>query len=276
MSSIDEGLHLSEKPYWSSKYSLEHLPHPIDPGDHSLRNYLRQSMHRGFSAGIRKYGIAPGSKMIEIGCGGSIWLPYFAREHGLDVTGLDYSEEGCATAEHLLAQAGVAGSVVCADLFDPPERLFNSFDLLASFGVVEHFASTETAIAACAKLLKPGGVMLTTIPNLVGLNGRGVRFFDRALYDIHVPMSREQLRVAHEKAGLEILECGYLGSCWFSDWDVPAGEPRAHRRMLRNLLWYSSASLAAGVWMADNVAGNRIAGSRIFSPWVMCWAKKTA
>jgi 2-polyprenyl-3-methyl-5-hydroxy-6-metoxy-1,4-benzoquinol methylase len=265
---------LSDKEYWSGKYAPDSLLRPVNPRETGLRNYFRRYRHREFSKWLTKLGIGPGAKLIEVGAGGSVWLEYFAAEHRLDVTGLDYSETGCAAAEYVLNRSQLQGRVVCADLFDPPEELKSSFDILSSFGLVEHFSPTSGCLAACADFLKPGGAMLTVVPNLAGLNGAGIKFFDPKVYQIHVPLSAESLRQAHIDAGLEVLECCYLTPFWFSDWRVPADDPRRSRRLLRNGLYYPLAALAAGVWAVDDLIGNRLPGSRLLSPWVLCWARK--
>jgi len=36
-------------------------------------------------------------KLLEIGGGGSAWLPYFAKEFGFEAYGIDYSELGLPT-----------------------------------------------------------------------------------------------------------------------------------------------------------------------------------
>lgn len=275
MVSAEQHGHLSDKEYWNDKYVGE-IPRAIDVRDKSLRNYFRRYQHREFSEWLGKLGLGPGSRLIEVGCGGSIWLPYFAREHGFEVTGLDYTEQGCAAAEHVLRRDGAEGRVVCADMFDPPAELLGTFDMVMSNGVVEHFTSTSEAIAACARFLRPGGGMMTLIPNLAGLSGAGLKYFNRKVYDIHVPMTAAQLARAHEEAGLEVLTCDYVTPMWFSDWNVPPEDKSTGRRLLRNLLWYSSASFSAGVWMLDDLIGNRIPGSRLFSPWSVCWARKPA
>lgn len=275
MVSAEQHGHLSDKDYWSDKY-LGEIPRAVDVRDRSLRNYFRRYQHREFTERLRQLGLGPGSRLLEVGCGGSIWLPYFAREHGFKVTGLDYSEQGCAAAEHVLKRDGAEGRVVCGDMFDPPADMVGAFDMVTSIGVVEHFTSTSEAVAACARFLRPGGVMMTIIPNLAGLSGIGLKYFNRKVYDIHVPLSAPQLAKAHEEAGLEVISCDYFTPMWFSDWDVPPEDTRKGRRLLRNLLWYSSASLSAGVWMLDDLTGNHIPGSRLFSPWSICWARRPA
>ena len=41
-------------------------------------------------------------KLLEIGCGGSAWLPYLAKESGFEVYGIDYSELACQQAAQVL------------------------------------------------------------------------------------------------------------------------------------------------------------------------------
>jgi len=56
---------------------------------------------------------------IEIGCGSSGWLPYFAKKYGLLVSGLDYSEVGCRLAEENLKMQNIQyGEIICKDIFE--------------------------------------------------------------------------------------------------------------------------------------------------------------
>ncbi|HPA85892.1 MAG TPA: class I SAM-dependent methyltransferase, partial [Deltaproteobacteria bacterium] len=87
-----------------------------------------------------------GATLLEIGCGGSQWLPAFAKRFGVDVSGIDYSEQGCASARAILDQAGVEGRIVQADLFDPPADMVGSYDMVMSFGVLEHFPDTDRCL----------------------------------------------------------------------------------------------------------------------------------
>lgn len=46
-----------------------------------------------------------GAKVLEIGCGGSRWLPFLARRLGCEVWGIDYSEEGTRLCRTYLTEA---------------------------------------------------------------------------------------------------------------------------------------------------------------------------
>src|SRR3989304_9964952 len=56
-----------------------------------------------------------GAKIIEFGCGGSKWLPYFYKVFNYDIYGVDYSEEGCKSALSNLEKIGGKGQIFCRD-----------------------------------------------------------------------------------------------------------------------------------------------------------------
>jgi SAM-dependent methyltransferase len=160
-----------------------------------------------------------GKALLEVGCAQSAWLPYFAAEYDFHVSGLDYSEIGCATARRILKQHGVDGRILCADLFSPPGEMLGQFDAVVSLGVVEHFRDTAHCLGALRALLKPGGLLITMVPNLNGINGVIQRGINRPIYDIHVPLDAPALTAASRTAGLEVRwtdYCVFLNFCMLS------------------------------------------------------------
>jgi len=151
-----------------------------------------------------------GKNILEIGCARSVWLPFFSKEFGFNIYGIDYSEIGCQQAMQILSKESVMGEIVCADLFSPPRSMLETFDVVVSFGVLEHFKDTEVCIAAFSKFLKPGGLLITNIPNMLGLNGLLQKIINRAIYNIHVPININTLRRAHQINGLRIISCNYF------------------------------------------------------------------
>jgi SAM-dependent methyltransferase len=137
-------------------------------------------------------------------------LPYFAKTYGLKVAGLDYSEVGCVQAEMVLRGEGITGEIVHGDLFSPPPQFVGSFDVAVSQGLVEHFEETAIPVRAIAALLRPRGLMVTTIPNLAGILGRVQEMINKPIYDVHVPLTALELADAHREAGLLIVASGYL------------------------------------------------------------------
>lgn len=154
--------------------------------------------------------IKEASHLLEIGCGNSAWLPYFKNYFGTHITGIDYTDTGCATSRAILDYYNVVGEVIKADLFSPPAAMIKKFDIVFSNGVIEHFDNTADCIRHCAAFLADNGYMISFIPNMTGLMGRLQKLIDRSVFDIHVLLDYKSLKSAHEEAGLEIVQGGYL------------------------------------------------------------------
>lgn len=261
------GERLTDEKYWSDNWrGKQRLPKPVDPSRSSLADTVDLAWHGYFRRAFAH--LPPGSRLLEIGAARSRWLPYFAREFGFAVTGLDYAEAGCADARAILEAAGVAGEVVHTDLFAPPPDLLGRFQAVVSFGVVEHFTDTAACIAACARLLAPGGTMVTTIPNMRGSVGRLQRLLADEVYRLHVPLRPRDLAEAHRRAGLKVLRCGYEQT---ANWRVVVVDPElrpAYRRALRHGL----AGASKLVWALER-RGLRVRPNRLSSPYVACLAR---
>lgn len=259
---------LTERVYWERTWQSVKLPRLVDLSDRSLANHGNIAIHNFFSDILRTLSLRGGS-LIEVGCAQSKWLPYFAAVHGLAVTGLDYSDFGCARARALLQQARCRGEVIQADVFNPPDELRSRFDVVLSMGLVEHFADTASAISACAALARPGGTVITTIPNMRGIVGFGQRWLDRNVYNKHVPLDREALRAAHEKCGLSIMRSEYLLAANFLVINHTGLKSRLLTGVVRGVL----VAATGGVWALESM-GAPLPATRIFSPYVACVASK--
>lgn len=106
--------------------------------------------------------------------------------------------------------------VICADLYSPPSSLLNAFDLVISYGVVEHFNDLAGVVAAISRFAKTGGVVFTLIPNIRGSIYQSLmKVYNRNVYDAHVPYDSIDLASAHVKAGLVVENCFYFLSSNF-------------------------------------------------------------
>lgn len=261
--------------FWDKQWATESIPRPVDPEDGSLRNTLRRAFHAYFSRYLAPMRGKPDIDLLEVGCGRSIWLPYFAREFGFRVTGVDYSETGCQKSREILAAQHVSGTVLHQDMFLPPADMIERFDVVVSFGLVEHFEDTAGVIRALAAFLKPGGVMITNIPNMRGTIGFVQRLFNRPVYDQHVPHTDASLSAAHETAGLQVQDCGYFLSTGYNtlNFQHPDRDGTVHPVAAAVKLFLVSLSVA--VWFLEKPVG-RLPVSRSFSPYVNCVAIKPA
>lgn len=152
-----------------------------------------------------------GSSALELGCGGSVWLPMLAT-HGADSWGIDYSDVGVLAARQTLSRWNVKATVVQGDVFDTEALPVAHFDLVYSLGLLEHFTDSTALVHRFVELAKPGGRVLTSVPNLAGVWGSLQRRLDRRVYDAHRVYTPAQLDDVHLAAGLEIVEpAGYFG-----------------------------------------------------------------
>lgn len=106
------------------------------------------------------YGLGmTGQKLLDIGTGTGSLGRGFARR-GSKVTGLDPSAELIAQAQELDAEAGVTTAYLRSRIEDNdlPDA---SFDVITA-GQCWHWFEQPAAALACARLLRPGGLMLCT------------------------------------------------------------------------------------------------------------------
>jgi SAM-dependent methyltransferase len=262
------------KQYWDSNWQAEaRLPEAFDPAVPGLRGLFRRPFHAFFAEHLR--GIAPpGSSLIEIGCGRSQLLPYFARQFGLRVSGLDYSAIGCEKALGILERERISGEIFCGDLWTFDGFPAPGFDVVFSFGLVEHFEDTPGVIRALARFVRPGGAVLTLIPNMLGSVGALQRALSREIYDIHVPLSAAVLASAHAAAGLSLQASGYLLPAHFG---VCNPGTRLHDHgisaLARGLAYRAAiAASTALLWVHERLVV--LPANRLLSPYAFAVATK--
>ncbi|KYF89678.1 class I SAM-dependent methyltransferase [Sorangium sp. So ce388] len=256
------------KAHWNQVWSNRSLPKPVDPRERGPRQYVLQAFHREFVRAFEGME-TKGRRLLEVGCGRSAWLPYLAREFGFQISGIDYTEIGCEQERDILARAGVPGEIVCADLFQPPESFVGAFDAVVSLGVVEHFEDTAGCLRACARYLRPGGRIITEVPNMRGLVGWVAKVTNRPNYDVHVPLDRDALEQAHRDAGLNVLWSEYILPLDVSLFGVGGIGPRWLR-----LPAVGAASVVAGVVWALDARGLAPRPNPVTSPYIFCVAEK--
>jgi len=121
--------------------------------------------------------VRPHDRFLEIGCAPGKMLAWVAAVLQADVSGLDYSERGISTAKRLFGALHLKGDLRCESLNEttfPPD----SFDIVYSGGLIEHFKDPRGVVRAHLQFLKPGGTALMTVPNYRGIYGRLQRYFD--------------------------------------------------------------------------------------------------
>ena len=258
--------------YWSEVWEHSALNPAIDVKSGNLHQYPQRALHKMFKSAFQKLDTR-GLKLLEIGCGNSAWLPYFNKEYGFDVFGIDYSEKGCLQAKKILERENVSGTIINADAFSPGQNLTGEFDVVCSFGVIEHFDDTAKTLSAFSKYLKNGGLIITTIPNMCGINGLLHKIMNRELYDIHVPIDKRQLNSAVSKSGLSSVSYGYFVGVSLNVQLNGTTQPVRHLKPKRFLSKAGAAITLLFWWIEEKVGA--FPQSKLFSRGVFSIAKKS-
>jgi 2-polyprenyl-6-hydroxyphenyl methylase/3-demethylubiquinone-9 3-methyltransferase len=105
---------------------------------------------------IERHAPLAGLDVLDVGCGGGILAEAMARR-GARVTGIDMAEKPLRVAELHLLESGAAVRYARASAEDHAKAHAESFDVLTCMEMLEHVPDPASAVAACARLLRPGG-----------------------------------------------------------------------------------------------------------------------
>jgi cyclopropane-fatty-acyl-phospholipid synthase len=121
---------------------------------------LDEAQKRKLDLICRKLHLAPGMRLLDVGCGWGGLVMHAVREYGVTATGLTLSTEQAAIARKLIDAEGLQGraSVEVKDYRDIKEQ----YDAIASVGMVEHVGLKElpSYFTILRKALAPGGQLL--------------------------------------------------------------------------------------------------------------------
>jgi len=172
-----------------------------------LSDYIG-SVKKGSS--ILEIGAAPGENIIKVASSFDL-IPY----------GVEYTTAGTAICKMNFARDG----------FDPDNVYFNDvlseqfqseqsekFDIVLSMGFIEHFENPDDIVKAHMALLKQGGHLIISIPNLRGIYWLWTYLFNNpqlALHNIDI-MHLSEFRNLFENKKMQQRWCGYVGT--FSFW----------------------------------------------------------
>ena len=166
------------------------------------------------AAHFSRQGLKPfeGLSLLDIGCGGGLLSEPMARL-GFAVLGADASESNVKTAAAHAASSGIMIDYRVATA-ESLTQTGATFDVVLNMEVIEHVADLQGYLSACARLLKPGGLMFVATLNKtlksLALAKIGVEYVLRWLppgtHDWNRFVEPGRLRLMLEETGLKILK----------------------------------------------------------------------
>ena len=102
-------------------------------------------------------------RALDVGCGGGILAEAMSGK-GAKVTGIDLAEKPLKVAALHRLESGVDVEYRLASVEDVARAEAGAYDLVTCMEMLEHVPDPSSVVAACAKLVKPGGwVFFSTI-----------------------------------------------------------------------------------------------------------------
>lgn len=104
-----------------------------------------------------------GKRILDVGCGGGL-LSEGMAVRGANVTGIDLSEKPLGVARLHLLESGQKVDYRKISVEHLANDMPGAFDAVTCLEMLEHVPNPSSVIAACARLVKPGGqVVLSTL-----------------------------------------------------------------------------------------------------------------
>lgn len=195
---------LTDSSFWDAYWADIGLPEKVDQSfsfDRCLSSELARIVSEQRPSAAIELGAAPGK-----------WLHFFSGL-GLEVAGIDSSPHGFEVLTSNLRLLSIDDADLrfgtAADIV--PDR---SFDLVASFGLIEHFEQPMEILEHHVKWLAAGGTLVIGVPNFTGLHGLIQRWLDQSVFETHntATMSREFFETTSKKLGLALTRVAWIGS----------------------------------------------------------------
>jgi len=118
-----------------------------------LRNWFHSSRHNIINSLVEKY-YKNGDKIVDLACGNCLW-----NIKKLPVIGLDYSKKMLEYAK----QKGRLKKYLVEDIKNTSLK-DNSIDIIVISEAIEHIKEKEQTIKEIYRILKKGGIVITSVP----------------------------------------------------------------------------------------------------------------
>src|SRR3989344_7727101 len=243
--------HYTDKKFWDEYFNRrEHKPTTVE-------NSL-------FSDIFDKYLVPDKNKtVLEIGCADSNFLCYLSKKFGYQAYGIDYSEAITRTTELFKFNGLPEPKLYKEDLFSWNPDI--KFDMVCSFGFIEHFDDINPVIKKHAELIAPGGKLIVTPPHFAHAQYTLHWIIDRKNLEKHNTriMNLRSIKKAIMGAGLKIEYLSYYKT--FGFWT----EDNQMSKLPKTIYWLiiKSGKVITKIFGYDRP-------NFLFSPHIICVARK--
>jgi len=189
--------------------------------------YIRDQAAARFGRDPKKLDCLAGLRMLDIGCGGGILSEPLARL-GASMVGADPAQENIAIARAHAEEGGLAIDYR-ASTAEALAEAGETFDVVLAMEVVEHVADVDLFVAACAGMVRPGGLMIAATLNrtlksfalaIVGAE-YVLRWVPRGTHQWDKFVTPQELETAVENAGLRVSgERGVMYNPFADRWQL--------------------------------------------------------
>jgi SAM-dependent methyltransferase len=138
--------------YWKEHHNVEGKQNCINEADVNHRSRASYQTLKPF--------LSAKSRVLEIGCGFGHTLAYIKSQVNCEVAGIELSFEGCKNTSEVYGVQVFQGTW---DAYKAEQK----FDCIILNHVLEHLPDTHLALQKIALYLKPDGVFLVEVPNLL-------------------------------------------------------------------------------------------------------------
>ena len=256
MSTESNSKKLTDKKFWDTNWNqtaLQCLQQPFSP-------YRFCRFHKLFEQYLPKD--CHNKTLLEVGCVPGRHLVYFNKVFGFTVEGVDFSDHIGSTHD-VMKYHGIEKYLLYQEDF--LRFTHEPYDAVVSFGFLEHFSGWRAMLQKHIELVKPGGYLIVSVPNLCHFQYTLHKWLDPEFENEQVVESTRLINLEKiiMESGLQLLYSGYYQT--FQFFCHHREQPRSiPRHFMINILRIIGAFFTRS---KINIP------SRHFSPQVICIAR---
>lgn len=160
--------------------------------------------------------LSPNGSCFEVGCYPGTYLTYLCKRFGYIANGIDATPFTLTRLRNFLEDCDVTiGNLYQEDFLN--FQIKQTFDVVCSFGFIEHFYNFEEVITKHIQLVNRAGILIMSCPNFRGIQRILHSLFDQDNLKRHVleAMNLDKWRNILEQNGMTVLHQGYYRTADF-------------------------------------------------------------